>query len=245
MALAALSSGIAVATHSSMKSANLVEPLSLTTRLANALVSYAAYLGQSFCPVDLAPFYPHPSNHVPIASVAGSLLLLVAITAAAAYCWRRRPYVLVGWLWFLGMLVPVIGLVSFGTHARADRYMYLSQIGLSIALAWGVWSVYQSRQSRQAESWRRWMLAAVSGGTILLLAAVAWLQTSYWRDAETLWTHTLACTERNALAHYHRAFLFNRQGKTEEAITHLRETLAIGSIDLYVIEEAHALFESV
>ena len=123
--------------------------LSLASRLANALVSYAAYVGQSFYPVNLAPFYPHLGTRLPIAWVAGSLVLLMAITAVATYCWRRRPYLLVGWLWFLGMLVPVIGLVGAFTHARADRYTYLSQIGLSIALAWGVWSVYRSRQSIQ------------------------------------------------------------------------------------------------
>ena len=129
---------------------NPVERLSLATRLANALVSYAAYLGQSFYPVDLSPYYPHLGTRLPIAWAAGALVLLVAITAVAAYCWRRLPYLLVGWLWFLGTLVPVIGLVPVGAHARADRYTYLSQIGLSIALAWGVWSVYRSRQSRQA-----------------------------------------------------------------------------------------------
>ena len=178
-----------------------VDALSLATRLANALVSYAAYLGQSFYPVNLAPFYPHPGSRLPMAWAAGSLVLLVAITAVAAYCWRRRPYLLVGWLWFLGMLVPVIGLVKVGDHARADRYTYLSQIGLSIALAWGVWSVYRSRQSLDPAPWRRWMLAAVSGAAVLALAAVAWRQTSYWRNAETLWTHTLACTGHNAIAH--------------------------------------------
>ena len=153
--------------------------------MANALVSYAAYLGQSFYPVDLAPFYPHLGTRLPMASVAGALVLLVAISAVAAYAWRRRPYLPVGWLWFLGMLVPVIGLVGSFVHGRADRYTYLSQIGLSIALAWGVWSVYRSQQSRQAASWRRWMLAAVSGGVVLVLAMVAWRQTSYWRNTET------------------------------------------------------------
>jgi len=82
------------------------------------------------------------------------VFLLVAITAVATLFWRRRPYLLVGWLWFLGMLVPVIGLVQTGAHSRADRYTYLSQIGLSIALAWGVWSIYRSQQSIDASRWR-------------------------------------------------------------------------------------------
>ena len=107
-----------------MRSSNPVDRLSLATRLANALVSYAAYLGQSFYPVDLAPFYPHLGTRLPMAWVAGSLVLLVAITAVAAYCWRRRPYLLVGWLWFLGMLVPVIGLVQIGCSCPG-RPLYL------------------------------------------------------------------------------------------------------------------------
>ena len=145
----------------------------------------------------------------------------------AVYSWRRRPYLLVGWLWFLGMLVPVIGLVQNGAHSRADRYTYLSQIGLSIALAWGVWSVYRSRQSLQAARWRGCLLAVVSAAAVLLLAAVAWRQTSYWRNAETLWTHTLSCTEQNLLAHRVLAGIYAERGRTEEAITHLREAVAI------------------
>jgi tetratricopeptide (TPR) repeat protein len=228
MVLAAVSCGIALSTHTSMRPTDLVDRFSLATRLANAVVSYVAYLGQSFYPVDMAPFYPHLGTRIPIAWVAEAVVLLLAITAVAAYCWRRRPFFLVGWLWFLGMLVPVIGLVDVGHHARADRYTYLSQIGLSIALAWTVWAVYQSRQAYRAVPWQRWMLAALSGGAVLLLAAVAWRQTSYWRNAETLWTHTLSCTEQNPVAHYNRAVLYSAQGKTEDAITHLREALAAG-----------------
>ena len=233
MALAAASCGIAMSTHSSLQlGRSLSSRLSLATRLANALVSYAAYLGQSFYPVNLAPYYPHPGTHLPIAWAAGSLVLLVAITAVAAYC--LAPAAL-----SVGRLALVFGNAGAGhrigggraAHARADRYTYLSQIGLSIALAWGVWSVYRSRQSVGAARWRRWMLAAVSGAAVLALAAVAWRQTSYWRDAETLWTHALACTGANLLAHYGLALLLSRQGRTEEAIVHLREAVAADSID--------------
>jgi tetratricopeptide (TPR) repeat protein len=246
LALAAASSGIVLATHTTTQATNPVERLSLATRVANALVSYATYLGQSFYPVGLALYYPHPGNRLPMSWVAASLVLLVTITAVVLYYRRRLPYLLVGWLWYLGMLAPVIGLVQLGAVARADRYTYLSQIGLSIALAWGVWSLYQNRQSRQPAPGQRPMLAAgslvaVSLATVLALAAVAWRQTSYWRDAETLWTHTLACTERNPMAHYNLAFLYARQGKTEEAIAHLRQVSAADSIDPQVIEESQAL----
>ena len=102
-------------------------------RLGNALISYVVYLGQMFCPAGLAPFYPGPTGDVPLAEVLGSLLLLAGISAAAWILRRRHPYLLVGWLWYLGMLVPVIGLVQVGWQARADRYTYLPQIGLVLA----------------------------------------------------------------------------------------------------------------
>jgi tetratricopeptide (TPR) repeat protein len=241
LVLAALSCGMTLWTHSSVRSTNPVERLSLATRLANGLVSYAVYLGQSFFPSDLAPFYPHPGVRLSTAAVGGALLLLLAITAIAAYGWRRLPYVLVGWLWFLGMLVPVIGLMQICAHARADRYTYLSQIGLSIALAWGVWSIYRARQAIAAAPWRRWTLAAVSVGTVLALAAMAWRQTTYWRNAETLWTHTLACTEQNVLAHYNLGYTYAMQGNTAEAISQLRDAVAGQSIEPIVIAKSHGL----
>ncbi len=110
--------------------------LPVSARIANALVSYVDYLGQFFYPLGLAAFYPHPESGLPIWKVAGALLLLVGISAAAWIGRRRCPYLLVGWLWYLGMLIPVIGLVQVGDQARADRYTYLPQIGLVVALVW-------------------------------------------------------------------------------------------------------------
>ena len=241
MALAAVSCGITLLTHATIHLTGPAEQLPLATRLANAPVAYVAYVGQSLYPARLALFYPHPGNRLPIGSAAAALALLMAITAVAAYCWRGRPYLLVGWLWFLGMLVPVIGLVGTFTLARADRYTYLSQIGLLIALAWGVWGVHQSQQNRQAVRWRGWMLAAVSGAAVLALAVVAWRQTSYWRDRETLWTHTLACTEQNVLARYSLGYAYAMQGKIDEAIFQLREAVAADSIDSAMIAKSHDL----
>ena len=241
LALAAVSCGITLSTHTTTQPDAYFERLSLATRLANALVSYAAYLGQSLYPVRLAFFYPHLGDRLPMASIAGSLVLLVAITAVAIFFWRRRPYLLVGWLWFLGTLVPVIGLVGAFPYARADRYTYLSQIGLSIALAWGVCSVSRSRQAIDAARWRGRLLAVVSVAAVIALAAVAWRQASYWRNAETLWTHTIACTEQNQMAHYNLAQLFIREGRTEEAVVHLREVVATDSLYRQLIAYAHDL----
>ena len=207
--------------------------------MGNALVSYAAYLGQSVCPINLSPFYPHRGIHLPMAWAGGSLLMLVAITAVAASFWRRLPYLLVGWLWFLGMLVPLLGLTGTFLQARADNYTYLPQIGLSIALAWTVWSFYRSQQALPAARWLGWLLSAVAGAAVLALAIVAWRQTSYWRNAETVWMTRISCTPHHALAHYSLATVYAEQGRHEEAILHFREALASYSISRYLTAETH------
>jgi tetratricopeptide (TPR) repeat protein len=241
MALSAASCAMMLSTHASDQLIGQPDRLSLATRVANALVSYAAYIGQSFYPVNLSPYYPHLGTHLPIGWAVGSLILLVAITAVAAFFWRRLPCLLVGWLWFLGMLVPVLGLVGTFLQARADNYTYLSQIGLSIALAWGAWSLYQSRQSRRAVGPWRWTLAAVSAAAVVALAAVAWHQTSYWRNTEAVWTRAAACTTQNPLAHYCLAGIYAKQGRLEEAIIQSREALATYSIARKVTADTHVL----
>ena len=111
--------------------------LSVLPRIGNGLVSYVAYVGQFFWPTGLAVFYPHPGNNLPLGTVAGAALVLACVSLAALVWLRRFPYLFVGWFWYLGTLVPMIGLVQIGSHAKADRYTYVTQIGLGIALAWG------------------------------------------------------------------------------------------------------------
>ncbi len=162
--LMALAAGSAVATILAQAEAvRSVETFPLSARIANAIVSYVAYLGQFVCPVGLSVLYPHPGNGIPAAKVAGALLLLAAASTGIVLARRRCPYLLVGWLWYLGMLVPVIGLVQVGEQAMADRYTYLPQIGLCIGLAWGV--------ARFSESRRR--VRWISGvAAVLVLAAL-------------------------------------------------------------------------
>ena len=128
--------------------------------------------------------------------VAGAVALLLAITAAAVIGRRSYPYFFVGWFWYVGMLVPVIGLTFVGAHARADRYTYLSQIGLYIALVWGA--------MRLGASWpaRRWVFGVGSALMLAALMACTWRQTGYWQDRKTLWEHALACDPKNVTAHY-------------------------------------------
>jgi Flp pilus assembly protein TadD len=201
-----------------------VRPLELVPlpwRIANALVSYAAYLWQFVCPVGLAVIYPHPGDNLPAWHVAVALLVLVGISLAVLAARRKHPYLLVGWLWYVGMLVPVIGLVQVGGQAMADRYTYLTQIGLCVALAWGVANV--------AGSWpyHRWLLPVSSSLVVVILMGCAWRQTGYWRDSESLWTHTLACTSNNAVAHNNLGIVLGMGGLIEEAIPHFQEALKI------------------
>jgi tetratricopeptide (TPR) repeat protein len=195
--------------------------LSPTARVANALVSYVAYLGQLFYPVNLVAFYPHPGNALPIWKPVGATLVLIAISIAAL-AWRRaHPYLLIGWLWYLGTLVPVIGLVQVGQQQMADRYTYLSEIGISIALAWGIANLSRS------QPWRRRVLGCAAALVIAALMGTAWRQTSYWRNSTTLWTHALNCNPRNCVAHLDLGNVAAECGRVNDAIRHYRKALEI------------------
>ncbi|MEN6405641.1 MAG: tetratricopeptide repeat protein [Thermoguttaceae bacterium] len=196
-----------------------VDHVPFAWRVGNAVVSYAAYLGQMACPTKLAVLYPHPGLHVPLWQVAVSGLLLAAISLFVVLVRRRCPFLLVGWLWYLVMLLPVIGLMQVGRQARADRYTYLPQIGLAIALAWGVDYVVRRRPIAARA------VGIASCLVLTLLAVVAWRQTSHWRDNETLWRHTLQCTSRNAVADFNLGSHWAEQGRVDQAIEQFHKAL--------------------
>ena len=174
-------------------------PWTMPERLANAAITCVVYLGQLFWPVGLYAFYSYPETGWPAWQVAGAVLLLLTITAVAVIWRRRLPYLLVGWFWYLGMLLPVLGLTYVSPAARADRYTYLSQIGLYIGLVWGAMQL--------AAAWpaRRWVFAAGSAATLIALSACSWRQTGYWRDELSLWRHALASNSKNPAAHFNLA----------------------------------------
>jgi Tfp pilus assembly protein PilF len=201
-----------------------LESLSIPVRIANALNSYAVYVGQFFWPAGLAIFYPR-SESPPAWQVAGACLVLAACSVAAVVLWRKQSAVLVGWLWYLGMLVPVIGIVPIGAHARADRYTYLPDIGLSIALVWG--AGYAMDRLLRARAPARRLSGAAGALAVVVLMACAWQQTRHWRNSETLWTHTLSCTSRNLLAHKNFGAFLEARGRTDEAIAQYRQALEI------------------
>ena len=190
-----LAAASSVVTYIVQEPARIVmESTPLHVRIANAVVSYVTYLAQFLWPTGLAVFYPYPKDVPSVWKIVGACLVLVGITVAVLVWRQRRPYLLVGWLWYLGMLVPMIGLVQVGNQAMADRYTYLTQIGLYLALAWGAMSVAEMLPAR------RWKFAAAPL-LIAVLGACACQQASYWKDGETLWTHTLECTSENCIAH--------------------------------------------
>jgi len=198
-----------------------IEWLPLSHRISNALVSYAAYLGQTFYPANLAVFYPHPEQGPPRLEIILALILLAGISAGVIALRRMRPYLLVGWLWYLGMLVPVIGLVQVGEQARADRYMYLPIIGVFILLAWGAPELF--------ERWlyRRQVLGAAAFAVIAALMVCASIQASYWCNSELLWTRALACTSRNYVGHNNLGIVFAKRGQSVEAMEHYRKAIEI------------------
>jgi tetratricopeptide (TPR) repeat protein len=215
--LAAIFCGVTVWTQA--EGLVLNKEVSSWWRIANALVSYVAYLEQFVCPVGLAVFYPHPGDHLPIGNVLVALIVLALISTGVLACRRRCPYLLMGWLWYLGMLAPVIGLVQAGWQARADRFTYLPQIGLCIALAWGAAGVLRSYSCRGG-------LGGTAAALVLaVLMGCAWRQTSFWSDTETLWAHAVACTSRNFVAYQGLGRVLAERGKLDEAMAYYRKSL--------------------
>jgi len=191
--------------------------ISLDARLSNALIAYVCYLGKAVWPAGLAVYYPHSYQAAPGLHVAGAVLLLAAVTAVAIQVRRTRPYLIVGWLWYLGTLVPVIGLVQVGSQAMADRYTYVPLVGIFVMIAWGIGD--SGRRTRV----RRVILGGVGSACIGASMIVTWLQVGYWRDSVTLFEHALKVTSDNAPAHVFLAQTLYAQGRHEEAIAHYTE----------------------
>jgi Flp pilus assembly protein TadD len=202
-------------------------PLGL--RIENAILSYGRYLLSTVWPSRLAIFYPYdvaPSA----AQVAIVAILLTGITVLA--WWRRRaqPYLLTGWLWYLGMLIPVIGLVQVGTQSYADRYTYLPLIGVFIALVWGVADLVSPRPALKQ------LLVVATAAVLVACSVVTWIQLGFWADGETLFRHALAVTHENALANNELGMALNEQQRFDEAIPYFREAVRIrpGYVDALV-----------
>ncbi|HTV66389.1 MAG TPA: tetratricopeptide repeat protein [Bryocella sp.] len=192
----------------------------LLTRVENSLVAYVRYIGKGLWPSHLAPMYPHPGTSLPAWQAALALMLLAVITALVVRA-RERRYLLVGWLWFLGTLVPMIGIVQVGRQALADRYAYLSFVGLFIMVCWGIADLAERR--RIASAW----LAAPSCVVLVALAFVTHRQIGYWRDNITLWRHTAAVTSNNYQAEVNLGESLQKAGQNDEAHSHFLRAVEI------------------
>lgn len=204
----------------------------LHIRIENALVSYVVYIEKMFWPTDLASPYPYPSAGLPAWQVAGAALLLALVTYLSVCAAAKRPYLAVGWLWYLITLVPVIGLVQVGGQAMADRYTYIPLIGLFLIPAWGVadlpgWKTAQ----RKKQAPRPALLPSASMGfacvAVVALAVCAREQVGYWRNGITLYTRALAVTSDNYLAHNGLGVAYDDAGDPKSAIEQYRKALAI------------------
>jgi tetratricopeptide (TPR) repeat protein len=218
--LVALSAVSSVITFLAQRGAlGWTEQLPMLSRINNATVTYVIYVRQMFWPANLAVFYPHPENRLPPWEISLALAAVIGITVAAIMLHKNAPYFIIGWLWYLGMLVPVIGLVQVGWQGHADRYTYLPQIGLYIAGTWAVADL--------TASWRhqRIILSAAAILVIGTLIRSAWVQTSYWRDSETLFSHALAVTRNNDVAENNLGIILLQKGQLDEAISRLQAAI--------------------
>jgi Flp pilus assembly protein TadD len=222
LALAAASCVVTVVAQHRGGAVQPLEAIPLSARLANTVVSYAAYLGQTVWPLRLAAFYPYPAGGYPAGQVVAAAVLLACVTAAALLLARRGcRYPLVGWLWYLGMLVPMIGLVQVGEQARADRYTYLPLVGIFLALVWGLADLAVRRPAL------RHVLAVAGGGALAGCFVGTWVQAGAWHDDRTLWEHAVRVTSGNYLAHDSLGVALLKDGWTAEAVDHLREAVRL------------------
>jgi tetratricopeptide (TPR) repeat protein len=192
----------------------------LLTRCANATISYAAYLGKTFWPFNLAIFYPYELS-LPLWKVLISGIILILITLAVLYYIRKLPFLFVGWFWYLGTLIPVIGLVQVGRQAMADRYTYLPSIGIAIILAWGITLLFKR------EDLRRKILFPAAIAVLATSVVLSWHQCGRWKNDFTLFSYALRVTNDNYVAHNSLGLALFNEGKTKEAMEHYNKSIRI------------------
>ncbi len=193
---------------------------SLLLRLETAVISYVSYLGKAVWPSKLVAMYPHPAKLYPAWQVGAAVVLLLLVTALVIRA-RDQRYLAVGWFWFLGSFVPMIGLVQVGYQAMADRYAYIPFIGLFLMLTW------LAADWAQAHRFGIRWLAIPAVSCLLVLGTLTYRQVGYWHDTESFWRRTVALTQDNYIAQNNLGDFLLNQGKTEEAAAHFRAALAI------------------
>jgi hypothetical protein len=223
--LAAADSVITVIAQRAGAAVRTAAEVSLASRFENVFVSYVRYLGELFWPTRLAPMYPHPGNSLSGLDVASAVALLLLISTLVLR-WRDRRYLQVGWFWFLGTLVPMIGIVTVGEQAMADRFAYIPCIGVFVAVVWTLqeWVVAAPASGYRARSvW----IGGAAVFAVFVLGCLTYHQLGYWSDDETLWRYTLSVTERNYMAHDNLALALAKQGRSDEAVVEFRAANAL------------------
>ncbi|MGD0279937.1 MAG: tetratricopeptide repeat protein [Smithella sp.] len=196
------------------------DSLPFIQRSTNAIVSYAAYLGKIFWPVNLSVFYPY-GHFFLLWPVIVSFLILIMITIVVIYAVKKMPFLFVGWFWYVGTLIPVIGLVQVGEQAMADRYSYLPSVGIAIMLAWGIPLLFSHEHTRKK------ILFPAGIASIAIMATLTWHQCGYWKNSIEIWNHALSVTKNNYLAHSNLASALAAKGKIEEALYHYKEAIRL------------------
>jgi protein O-mannosyl-transferase len=238
--LFALSAASCVATLIAQSGAvGAMEPLPLAWRIKNVAASYVAYIWQMLWPAKLAVFYP-ASEPRTLSGIVFAFVFLIAVSAIAIGLRKRHPYIFTGWFWYLGMLVPVIGVFQIGLQSHADRYTYLPQIGLYLLVTWTAGEIWKTSNVQRPTSnvefsgthsalgVRRWAFG-VCFSVVILLACLAWHQTKFWKNSETLWTHALGVTSNNDVAHNNLGLFFAGRGQIDDAISQYESALEMRS----------------
>jgi len=218
--LSAVASALVIFTEKKIGALTTLESLSIAERSSNAVVSYAKYIVMMFWPADLAFLYPHPVTQ-PIVQVLGAAILILLVTAIVAFSFKRKPYLLFGWCWYFVILLPVIGLIQVGPHALADRYTYISLVGLFLMLVWGVFDV--SKQWRYRSVWL-WMIGLT---TAIALSLTAWVQIGYWRNSVTLFEHALKVTTGNYIALNNLGCIYLGNGEVDRGMSYFKEAVSV------------------
>ncbi len=238
-ALALTIGGVAFVAQRSAGAMELASLVGPADRVANAVVSYVRYLGLALWPVGLSPWYSHPVIEGPPLApmqIVGAAGLLAALSGLAIATRQRWPYLLVGWLWYLGTLLPVIGLIHFGAHGMADRYTYVPMIGLAIAVVWAGGGVVEwvggvMGRVGGVVGWvgggARSIAAALVVALLVGLAAATWRQSQVWHDSTTFWTSTIERNPRSGVGHYALANIYTQQHRVPEAMAHYRRALEL------------------
>jgi protein O-mannosyl-transferase len=197
-----------------------MERLPFHVRIYNAIISYVSYLRKIFWPVDLAVFYPFDQASI-VQQLFNYRFILIGITIFVIYSIKKRPFLFVGWFWYLGTLIPVIGLVQVAGQSMADRFTYLPSVGIAIGLAWGIPSLFRSKDISKN------ILLPASIAILAILAICTWRQCGYWRNSTTLFSHALQLTKNNSQAHNNLGVALSGEGKMEDAIDNYNKAITI------------------